>query len=102
MPKAERWVFDTGEVRWAFLCPGCGIDHALHVSGGKPGSPKWEFNNDPNYPTFTPSVHVHYTRTGFPDEVCHSFVRAGYIEFLGDCTHELAGHTVELPDLDGA
>ena len=31
--------------------------------------------------------------------VCHSFVTDGRIQFLGDCTHDLAGHTVELPDL---
>jgi hypothetical protein len=30
---------------------------------------------------------------------CHSFVRAGMIEFLSDCTHELAGKTVPIPDL---
>lgn len=30
---------------------------------------------------------------------CHSFVRAGMIQFLGDCTHKLANHTVPLPDL---
>ena len=29
---------------------------------------------------------------------CHSFVREGRIEFLSDCTHALAGQTVELPD----
>ena len=29
--------------------------------------------------------------------VCHSFVRAGQIEFLGDCTHEFAGQTVPMP-----
>lgn len=28
--------------------------------------------------------------------ICHSFVRNGKIEFLSDCTHELAGKTVEL------
>lgn len=31
---------------------------------------------------------------------CHSFVRDGKIEFLGDCTHEMAGTTIELPDVD--
>jgi hypothetical protein len=30
---------------------------------------------------------------------CHSFVRAGRIEFLNDSTHALAGKTVDLPDL---
>lgn len=31
-------------------------------------------------------------------KVCHSFVRNGKIEYLNDCTHELAGQTVELLD----
>ncbi len=34
-----------------------------------------------------------------PETVCHSFVRAGRIQFLDDCTHRLKGETVELPDL---
>ena len=32
----------------------------------------------------------------FVCSVCHSFVTDGKIQFLGDCTHELAGQTVEL------
>ena len=31
-------------------------------------------------------------------KVCHSFIRDGRIQFLGDCTHHLAGQTVDLPD----
>jgi hypothetical protein len=27
---------------------------------------------------------------------CHSFITDGKIEFLSDCTHSLAGQTVEL------
>lgn len=34
------------------------------------------------------------------DTVCHSFVRDGRIEFLGDCTHELAGKSVALEPVD--
>lgn len=33
-----------------------------------------------------------------PKSVCHSFVRDGQIQYLGDCTHEYAGKTVDLPD----
>lgn len=33
-----------------------------------------------------------------PDHICHSFVRDGQIQYLGDCTHEYAGKTVDLPD----
>jgi len=31
--------------------------------------------------------------------ICHSFIRDGKIQFLGDCTHALAGQTVDLPEL---
>jgi hypothetical protein len=31
-------------------------------------------------------------------DVCHSFVRDGQIQFLGDCTHALKGQTVERPE----
>ena len=51
-------------------------------------------------PTFSPSINVRYNFTqedGGPD-ICHSFVKAGNIQFLGDCTHALAGQTVPLPD----
>jgi hypothetical protein len=30
---------------------------------------------------------------------CHSFIRNGQWEFLGDCAHKLAGQTVPLPPL---
>jgi hypothetical protein len=33
------------------------------------------------------------------DHRCHSFVVDGQIQFLGDCTHKLAGQTVPLPVL---
>jgi len=32
-------------------------------------------------------------------QVCHSFVTDGRIQFLGDCTHNLAGQTVDLPEI---
>lgn len=32
-------------------------------------------------------------------QVCHSYVTNGRIQYLGDCTHELAGQTVDLPEL---
>ncbi len=31
--------------------------------------------------------------------VCHSFVRAGRIEFLHDSTHHLACQSVDLPEI---
>ncbi len=55
------------------------------------------------YQFMSPSVLVQGNRYG--DEknwrilsVEHSFIKDGMIEFLGDCTHKLAGQTVDLPE----
>ncbi|MDE2344640.1 MAG: ammonia monooxygenase [Betaproteobacteria bacterium] len=86
----------------AFWCPGCNEAHALRIEGD--GRPKWGFNGNPDAPTFTPSVKVTWDvpppreRDDPPAECCHSFVRDGRIQFLGDCTHALANQTVDLPD----
>ena len=86
----------------AFLCPGCKTRHAISTD-------RWTFNGDGDNPTFSPSVLVKTGRAVDPNfqrepgdlpEVCHSFVRDGQIQFLGDCTHALAGQTVPLPDIN--
>jgi hypothetical protein len=104
---------------YLFWCPGCNQGH--HVRIGPNG---WTFNNDGDRPTFSPSVLVTGTKftekgeseyqqwcnDGYPNlggkafdhmkTVCHSFVTDGRIQFLNDCTHSLAGQTVDLPDFD--
>lgn len=87
-----------------FWCPGCDRAHMIRVaSTDRPGG--WGFNGDHENPTFTPSVLVTYNGTdagieGAPPALCHSFVTNGRIQFLSDCSHGLAGHTVDLPDFD--
>ncbi len=98
-----------------FWCPGCDGAHQVRVGDGS--GPRWGFNGDYDRPTFTPSVLVRGTQPMTDDEhrrimagerveprpfVCHSFVRDGQIQFLGDCTHALAGQTVALRDFDEA
>lgn len=93
------------------LCPGCqigahilpvdwtpeGMQRSKHVNGSRP---VWGFNGDLERPTLSPSI---LGRTTWGEErvplVCHSFVRDGRIEFLADCTHMLAGQTVDLPEI---
>lgn len=100
-----------------FWCPGCDGAHGIrHGEGG------WGWNGNAEKPTFSPSILVkttrftqngqadfdawhaagHPVRNGAPFEsapvVCHSFVTDGRIQFLSDCTHELAGQTVDLPE----
>ena len=94
-----------------FRCPGCGMPHQVRVDPAF--GPAWGFNGNGDAPTFTPSVLVRGTATITDDHhaiimagrrveptpfVCHSFVTDGRIQFLGDCTHALAGQTVDLPD----
>lgn len=83
-------------------CPGCGQRKYLAIRGKAPDRPSWIFNGDLNRPTLEPSILVQFEATEMePREVCHSFVRDGRIQFLGDCTHALAGQTVDLPEIDG-
>ncbi len=99
-----RGVID-GDVRYEhlmFVCPGCiemlggtGL-HALPVNTSLK-SPAWTFDGNLERPTLSPSI-LTYGRAGTSDR-CHSFMRAGALEYLGDCTHSLAGTTVELPEL---
>ncbi len=97
--------------RWGFYCPGCHLELRRRAEAGE-----WldeesihnlslhmmntrdvhGFNGDPDSPTFTPSIMAR----GAPGVVCHSFVTDGRIQYLGDCTHPLAGQTVALPDID--
>lgn len=105
-----------------FMCPGCGDTHLIYHGAG-PG-PRWKWNGDVARPTFCPSVlvrcgcHVPDFKAGddcwctynaeqeakgekpsrFKCGVCHSFVKDGQIQFLGDCTHALSGQTVPLPE----
>lgn len=95
-----------------FLCPGCDDHHTVPV----PPHPRaWAWNGSVELPTLTPSLMVqsgHYAPSWKPGDACwcgkdygfqcyrcHSFVSDGRIQFLPDCTHALAGQTVDLADL---
>ena len=89
--------------RLGFWCPGCDGAHYLRVEGTK--RPRWDFNGNYEAPTFTPSVLVTMPGDADPEwniapTCCHSFITDGRIQFLGDCTHALAGQTIDLPPFD--
>ncbi|MFZ3182555.1 MAG: DUF6527 family protein [Pseudomonas sp.] len=82
-----------------FECPGCDMPHRIQHGAGD--GPRWVWNGNAEKPTFTPSILVRYPwGPEQAEQVCHSFVTDGRIQFLSDCTHALAGQTVELPDWD--
>ena len=102
---------------YRFTCPGCTaadaargdvsseFGDACHVIPVAPSPHAWGFNGNEAAPTFTPSilVHPHGSLAGdgsvYQTPQCHSFVTDGRIQFLADCTHPLAGQTVDLPEI---
>lgn len=98
MPKTKPYSFEDGRKGWAIRCPACKGEHQMDE--------RWKFDGNLELPSFEPSLHY---RCNTPDmkeyrkecasTVCHSFIRAGMIEYLNDCTHALAGQTVPLLDL---
>lgn len=77
------------DLGWMFFCPGCRCGHRVTT-------PPWTFNGDLVSPTIRNSVLVNAGKACPTQPVCHSFVTDGQIQFLNDCTHELAGQTVPL------
>lgn len=75
---------------FSFQCPGCKCAHFIQTN--PKFSPCWSFNNDLDNPTVTPSIRVRGVN------LCHFFIKDGKIQFLGDCTHELKGQTITIPD----
>ena len=84
-----------------FMCPGCKHRHGVKVEQVGVG-PVWEWDQNADSPSFWPSIFVNPPGRYHSDSApsCHSFVRDGHIHFLGDCTHELVGRTVPLPNVN--
>jgi hypothetical protein len=84
----------------AHWCPACNEFHDFAVEQPFSNGARWTFDGDVAAPTMTPSMNI---RIGpFKDgtmNVCHYYLTCGRILFLGDCTHELKGQTVDLPVL---
>ena len=118
MTKIRKVQRSENTWQYHFVCPGCNEEHSFNDI-------TWQFNQDFSKPTISPSYlitfdhasiennkkhkefykeHGRYpTRKELPYDLhdrCHSFIKNGMIQFLGDCTHDLKNKTVELPDVD--
>lgn len=107
-------ILDRWKNQFGFWCPGCDEHHTINDT--------WNWNGSIDKPTFTPSILTktgHYAddwnkescwctfnaeqrkkgepESGFKCLICHSYIEEGRIRFLNDCTHALAGQTVDLP-----
>ncbi len=65
------------------------------TSGSRKGTGNWTWNGSTDKPTLKPSVLT--TDGNFR---CHSWINDGTAQFLADCSHELAGQTVELLEVN--
>lgn len=109
--KIHKVDYD-GSTEFMLFCPACKMGHHFNEK-------IWTFNQDMEKPTISPSLLVRYVNmpdpvlrdekgecilgedgrlVGCKDMICHSFVRDGKIEYLSDCTHDMAGQTIELTD----
>ena len=73
----------------------------IQTTGRREGTPNWTWNGNLAAPTLRPSILTRWEGGDpFKKIVCHSFVNDGVVQFLADCTHELAGKDVPLLDLE--
>jgi len=92
----NKLIETEGQLNLSFYCPGCKCHHGIASRKYKLHTgPVWDWNGSMCRPTFSPSLRV---QRGI-GIVCHSFIKDGFIQYLNDCTHELSGKTVEIPDV---
>ncbi|AQX08019.1 DUF6527 family protein [Elizabethkingia ursingii] len=82
---------------YIFKCPGCGLAH--YVNTNPEFGIVWQFNGNLVKPTISPSLFVNASGLNPTTPKCHSFIKEGKIEFLNDCTHELAGKIIDLTEI---
>lgn len=94
MPKVKKNIICENPLRvqYIYFCKGCGFEHAFRTvaDGGK-----HQFNGNIDRPTISPSLLQDWEGV----KRCHSFINDGKIQYLDDCQHELAGQTIELPEI---
>jgi hypothetical protein len=79
-----------------YWCQGCKHAHSINVRQGTE-HPSWTYDGNPEKPTFGPSVrHYYHNSEGKEVTTCHYFVKAGRIEYCGDCQHSLKGQKLDL------
>jgi len=105
---AKVKLFDEKNGTYKFKCP-AGHWHYINTKVPNHLNAQWNFNGDVNNPTFTPSINEktgYYVNPEMYAEAkkysyqCHFVITNGKIHFCSDCSHGLAGQTVDLPEMD--
>ena len=112
--RARIWGSSPHEIakgNVAIFCRGCKTHHVIATIAPQSNGAVWGFNGDMESPTFTPSFlertgkyipgHENFDDEGYDlSRICHSFITDGKIQYLSDCTHELSGQTIDLPEIN--
>jgi hypothetical protein len=92
-----KFMKEKDNEAYLFYCPACECAH--RIQSDKTKTPCWEFNNDLDNPTVSPSIRVrHYSNKLKKKLNCHTFVKNGQIQYCSDCNHKFKNKTVEIPD----
>lgn len=115
----SKVAYVNGNVNYIWwYCAGCKTRHSIPIN--RTDGHNWEFNGNMDKPSVTPSVLNRWGKDADPaweepiqepNEAtidpdftwsgrCHIFITNGLVQFLSDCTHKLAGQTLELPELE--
>ena len=86
---AKIKVHPTDPTMFMFWDIGLGQPSAFYIRGDR----GWQWNGDFEKPTVTPSILIKIGNT-----VSHLFIRDGKIRYMLDCTHPMAGVTVDMVD----
>lgn len=88
VPTIEHW------------CPACSEMHGYATEQPFRNGARWTFDGNFESPSFSPSMNISVGPTPSGKVFrCHYFVTAGRIQYCGDCTHEMNGRTIDLPDI---
>jgi hypothetical protein len=74
----------------------------VQIKGTREGTGNWTWNGDVEKPTLRPSVlnrFENYDGIIGNTFINHIWITDGKVIFLGDCSHELVGKTVDLLDV---
>lgn len=107
-------LFDDRCGTYMFECP-AGHTHYINTKVPNHLNAQWWFNGDVNNPTFKPSIdeksgtftpgYINDTRESNEwvknnSYRCHFIITDGKIHFCGDCSHDLKGKVVNLPEIN--
>jgi hypothetical protein len=70
----------------------------VQIKGRRAGTGNWTWNGSTEAPDLKPSLLCLMGRDG--GIVCHSWINDGKVQFLSDSTHELAGQTLDLLEVE--